>query len=63
MGTLDDARDAVLADVVEDGHELVGRRGVLGDLELELGALGAGVRGRALCGSSRRLLQGGGHPH
>ena len=62
MGTLDDARDAVCADVVEDGHQLVGRWGVLGDLELELGPLGAGVLGRALCGSGRRLRQGGGHP-
>lgn len=71
-GALDNGPNALLVDVVEDGLQLVGGGGILGDLELELGpAHGVGlsgvvaglVLGGSLRGGGRGLPQGGSHPH
>lgn len=67
VGALDDLRDVVLADVLEDGLDLLGGGRLLGDVELEGVALRQGVvaglvHGRARLQVDRDLLEQVGDP-
>lgn len=69
-GALYDGANLALADIFEDGLELIGSRGLLGDVQLEVDTMRNGLRrvvarlvlGGGRGGIRRGLLQYGGSP-